>query len=510
MSDAQAAFLAAICAEPDDDAPRLIYADWLEEHGDLDRAEFIRAQCELARLEAEDCASQALFESLQERLDPALDRVNWQPIDAGIARRWELRRRVLALLKRHGKSWAAAAPRRCGLSWTWDRYRPWAAWDRGFLERATLKGATALRRSADALRHVPLRFLALPRPHADQARALLGSGLVGRVTGLWFDYGAADFLRALGAHADAARVTSLSSSQARNDIDDIARALTASANWRGLRRLNLRGSNDMSARATEGLLRAGHLRGLTLLRLNAGRWTTDTVRTLATAGLSELRTLELYGCPLNDEAAEALGSSPSLKRLRTLQLDTSGISGRGLSSLIASPRLPHLTVLTLHWCRNRSWKLNEQALANARGSSLRSLQISLMHVANLAAEAARALAGCPALRDLLVLNLQTNRLNDRALEALIHHARFTRLAVLDLSYNDFGDRGVAALARWPGLAGVRYLDLYENEIGDQGAQALAESPYLQGVQVLRLSRGRMSRAGVKALQGRYGDAVALL
>ncbi|HVK11359.1 MAG TPA: TIGR02996 domain-containing protein [Gemmataceae bacterium] len=42
-------FLATIRAAPDDDAPRLVYADWLDEHGDGARAEFIRVQCELAR-----------------------------------------------------------------------------------------------------------------------------------------------------------------------------------------------------------------------------------------------------------------------------------------------------------------------------------------------------------------------------------------------------------------------------------------------------------------------------
>ena len=42
-----AAFLEAILAAPADDTPRLIYADWLDEHGDPDRAEFIRVQCEL-------------------------------------------------------------------------------------------------------------------------------------------------------------------------------------------------------------------------------------------------------------------------------------------------------------------------------------------------------------------------------------------------------------------------------------------------------------------------------
>jgi uncharacterized protein (TIGR02996 family) len=48
MSDA-AALLAAIRAAPEDDAPRLVYADWLDEHGQPERAAFIRIQCELAR-----------------------------------------------------------------------------------------------------------------------------------------------------------------------------------------------------------------------------------------------------------------------------------------------------------------------------------------------------------------------------------------------------------------------------------------------------------------------------
>ena len=42
-------FLEAICATPQDDTPRLVYADWLDEHGDPARAEFIRVQVELAR-----------------------------------------------------------------------------------------------------------------------------------------------------------------------------------------------------------------------------------------------------------------------------------------------------------------------------------------------------------------------------------------------------------------------------------------------------------------------------
>lgn len=44
------AILTAIRETPDDDTPRLVFADWLEEHGEPERAELIRAQIERARI----------------------------------------------------------------------------------------------------------------------------------------------------------------------------------------------------------------------------------------------------------------------------------------------------------------------------------------------------------------------------------------------------------------------------------------------------------------------------
>jgi uncharacterized protein (TIGR02996 family) len=49
MTDREA-LLRAVMAAPADDAPRLVLADWLDEHGEPDPAEFIRVQCALARL----------------------------------------------------------------------------------------------------------------------------------------------------------------------------------------------------------------------------------------------------------------------------------------------------------------------------------------------------------------------------------------------------------------------------------------------------------------------------
>src|SRR5262249_10550078 len=53
MTDA--AFLEAILDEPDEDAHRLVYADWLDEQGRRsERGEFIRVQCRRARLLEKD------------------------------------------------------------------------------------------------------------------------------------------------------------------------------------------------------------------------------------------------------------------------------------------------------------------------------------------------------------------------------------------------------------------------------------------------------------------------
>jgi len=44
-------FLRAIAESPDDDATRLMFSDWLDDHGHHQRAEFIRLQVELARMD---------------------------------------------------------------------------------------------------------------------------------------------------------------------------------------------------------------------------------------------------------------------------------------------------------------------------------------------------------------------------------------------------------------------------------------------------------------------------
>ncbi len=48
----RAEFMKAIVSDPAEDTHRLVFADWLEEHGESERGEFIRVQVELANIDA--------------------------------------------------------------------------------------------------------------------------------------------------------------------------------------------------------------------------------------------------------------------------------------------------------------------------------------------------------------------------------------------------------------------------------------------------------------------------
>jgi uncharacterized protein (TIGR02996 family) len=83
------AFRRAIVQDADDDGVRLVYADWLEERGDP-RGEFIRVECTLARLAADDDRRPGL-EARREQL-LAAHRDAWLGPLRGRAYAWEFRR----------------------------------------------------------------------------------------------------------------------------------------------------------------------------------------------------------------------------------------------------------------------------------------------------------------------------------------------------------------------------------------------------------------------------------
>ena len=77
------AFLNAISERPEDDLPRLVYADYLDETGDPDRAEFIRVQIALAKLTEGD-AQWSSLDARQNELQK--DQAEWRLPIRGIQR----------------------------------------------------------------------------------------------------------------------------------------------------------------------------------------------------------------------------------------------------------------------------------------------------------------------------------------------------------------------------------------------------------------------------------------
>src|SRR5262249_8618412 len=83
-------FLQGIVEAPENDAPRLVYADWLSEHGEGDRAELIRVQCQLASLAENGPGRPALAAREQALLDAHGQ--EWAGPLRGLADQWAFRR----------------------------------------------------------------------------------------------------------------------------------------------------------------------------------------------------------------------------------------------------------------------------------------------------------------------------------------------------------------------------------------------------------------------------------
>jgi uncharacterized protein (TIGR02996 family) len=95
--------LKAVLAAPDDDAPRLIYADWLDEHGRPERAEFVRVQCALARLPKPPASTRLIEDGWEPRLGhPSLKE------EQAAEHCRALCRRERELLTGHAPCWLAA------------------------------------------------------------------------------------------------------------------------------------------------------------------------------------------------------------------------------------------------------------------------------------------------------------------------------------------------------------------------------------------------------------------
>jgi uncharacterized protein (TIGR02996 family) len=240
---------------PDDDALRLVFADWLEEHGEGQRAEFIRLQCEIARM----TGTEEQLTSLANR-----EKELWQT---------------------HGPSWCEELPK-------WVRYK--VSFRRGF---PTILSCT------------PRQWLG--------ARGLLARAPIQTLTIQKLDMStmAAFAATAHLAGVRALQVSAYSHSERVRTIEHLSGSACAS----GLRLLDLhRGGRTYNSTAGDVVARAlaaSNLSRLECLRLSFCEIGPAGIEALAAAPvLSSLRKLDLSDNSLGVEGALALKQATFMRR----------------------------------------------------------------------------------------------------------------------------------------------------------------------------------------------------
>jgi uncharacterized protein (TIGR02996 family) len=472
------AFLDDIIATPADDAPRLIYADWLQDHGDPHRAEFIRLQCRLATLPEDD------------------------------PERFDLEERETQLLLVHGKTWRPDLPQ-------WARTGKDFPLHRGFLGRVSITATEFLKHGAALVATIPVQHLEL-RNLRDKAAAIAASPLLARLQELEFHDSqvSAESLRELGASPHLGALERLSFQGAALS-EPAARALAGWPVLRRLRRLQLSSPGKQALEILAGTGRltalerlqlrgdptwtdlgtlAGRAPALTHLILSSPSLTREAVAALAKPGRLPALTA-IYSHGWQDKSADALAESPLLEQLTSLELDQTSLSSAGLVALTAGSRLARMRRLVLKKPSVRSGVAD--LLAAAPLDALRYLTLSGV---GLNADGLGQLVGSPRLAGLRELALPNNWLDDRGAITLARSPHLANLKSLNLDSCHIGPAGAAALAASPHLARLQHLDLSDNlQLGDEGVRALADSPYLGELRFLDLSLVGMTEEGLRTL-----------
>lgn len=401
-----AALLRAIVRHPDDDTPRRVYADWLQENGRAEEAELLRVQCDLARAEPRDPDYSDLLDRDEElRLWLAAHVPGPRPtFPAG--------------LSVEGGSW-------------W-----WPYTERGFprfleFDGALKSGARAMRALASALERafdaLPTRWLVVRDVTAAQLAALLKQPVLAKVTQLTV---------ALSVYGD--------------EADDVARLLAKCRHLRNLTGLSARFAfGDAGCEA----LANGPWHDLEWFSPTCHQFTAVGVRALGVAAwFRNLRSLAFDDLP--DSAFEALARCGPFSRLHSLDLTHGSFGEPALRTFGASRAFPALQKLVLD--ETDLSRSSFAAVAGAGGFALRALSL---RGCGLWPGAGAALAAAPWADTLHTLDLSYNLLFAADVKALARCKRFGALRRLDLRGAAIDPAGLTALAANPALRGLRWLGL---------------------------------------------------
>jgi uncharacterized protein (TIGR02996 family) len=432
----ESALLRGILDNPEDDSPRLVYADWLEEHGDQDgreRAEFIRLQCALASLALDAPGRDALVD------------------------------REAELLARHRATWLAPFP-----AWVRGLKGEQCRFQRGFLAHLKLTGSQLLRQAGSVFRRTPLLSVCLLNLQGRLQEVLACLHLAGvRRLELKLEGPSRDQASLL-AHAPTlanVRALTLSGSPLRSSG---LSELLASPYLTRLEALDLRGQDlgDEGCRILAAF--GGHLR---LRELNWANNAIGPAGAGALAGAAALASLDALNLSYNVLGAgghAALARSANFAALTRLELRNSGLDG-GLGAWAEAPCLPGLVSLDLG---NNTVRDNLPGLIARTGPRLRDLSVDSCRAGP---AVVRAIAENLHLTGLRTLNLVNNSLDDQALEQLASapHLAGLRFLGLDMNYA-VSDAGVRALLASRHLGPRLHVALWSQQVSRALHQEMAQ------------------------------------
>jgi uncharacterized protein (TIGR02996 family) len=449
MMKQEDAFLQAICDNPDDDTPRLGYADWLDDHGDeagRARAAFIRAQIELARL-------------------PALD----DSAEMG-ARRRRLRIGEAQLLKTYGRTWLKPFRSRSGVL-RGSNVR--AQFHRGFIERLALPIARFIKEGKALTAKLPLRALEFTLARATELVALANCPALRRVSELHLwppPRDAALRLTPLAQSPHLMNLRELRLSCMSLDPADFPAVLESPLRLRltSLWLSQITPATEV-ALAITGSPAATRLTRLALLSngLTSGNLFPTRAR------YPQLVDLRLSDNELSAEAAQELATA-DLPALRSLDLSFNNIGVAGARAITAAENWRRLTRLSL--------------ACNAVGPEL-----------------GRTIAESAYLHQLQMLDLTQTRLGDPGAAAVVDSPRIVSLLALRLGGNNIGAAGAAAIGASVYLANLHHLSLFGNRIQRAGIDALIASHHLRRLTFLNLAGTALGGPTAKRLRARFGD-----
>jgi uncharacterized protein (TIGR02996 family) len=280
---------AAISASPDDDAPRLVYADWLLERGDP-RGEFIQIQCMLGR----PISALGRPISARGKLHPnhPMARSTQPERDPESRRSLELREH--ALLREHQKTWIA--PIRGYInSWFWER---------GFVSRVDVNVKKFITHIADITDFSPLCAVYLMGCTPALVRQFSETPLVGSLRSLTLDAQRIGVREAeLFCSPHLAKLQDLT--LRHNPFGDEAMKVLASSTTLGeLRTLDLSFSEqNLTSRGIESLSCAAFFPGLTQLVLDCSLANGTAIGPILKRG-SSLKSLSLGAQKITKQEAK--------------------------------------------------------------------------------------------------------------------------------------------------------------------------------------------------------------